>query len=54
MPILGHHIPFVQDLPNIHKDPFDRLLIATAKLEGLVLITADSYVADYDKSIILV
>lgn len=54
MPVLGHHAPFVQDLPNIHKDPFDRLLIATAKLEGLILITADSYVAEYDDSIILV
>jgi len=54
MPILGHHVPFVQDLPNIHKDPFDRLLIATAKLEGFILVTADTHVAKYDNQIILV
>lgn len=54
IPVLGHHVPFVQHLPDIHKDPFDRLLIATAKAEGFILVTADSYVAKYDHQIILV
>ena len=35
-------------LPPLHRDPFDRLLVAQALLEGLVLVTADSKVALYD------
>lgn len=54
IPVLGHHVPFVQHLPDIHKDPFDRLLIATAKAEGFILVTADSHVAKYDNQIVLV
>lgn len=54
IPILGHHVPFVQELPNIHKDPFDRLLIATAKMEGFILMTADGHIAKYSQDILLV
>lgn len=54
IPVLGHHVPFVQHLPDIHKDFFDRLLIATAKAEGFILVTADSHVAKYDNQIVLV
>lgn len=36
------------DLPLIHKDPFDRLLIATAKSEDMTLITADDDIHKYD------
>ena len=41
----------VRLLPPIHKDPFDRLLIAQAATEGLILVTADSTVARYPGSI---
>ncbi|HVB89105.1 MAG TPA: type II toxin-antitoxin system VapC family toxin [Beijerinckiaceae bacterium] len=34
-------------LPHIHKDPFDRLLIAQAMVEGVLLLTADPWVARY-------
>lgn len=35
-------------LPNIHKDPFDRMLIAQAKLEELTLVTHDEMISQYD------
>jgi len=47
LPVRGDHAMFVASLPPIHKDPFDRLLIAQATLEGLTLLTADPIVARY-------
>ncbi len=38
----------VADLPMHHRDPFDRLLIAQARFEGLTVLTADARIADYD------
>ena len=35
-------------MPQIHKDPFDRLLIATAKIEKMILITTDENIHKYD------
>jgi PIN domain nuclease of toxin-antitoxin system len=47
LPILSQHVFAVDALPPIHKDPFDRLLIAQAMTEGVVLLTADATVAQY-------
>ncbi|MDK4706040.1 MULTISPECIES: type II toxin-antitoxin system VapC family toxin [unclassified Rhizobium] len=47
LPVLGEHATAVADLPDIHKDPFDRILVAQAFVEGLSLITADKTVASY-------
>lgn len=47
LPILSDHAVVVNSLPNIHKDPFDRMLIAQATVEGFVLLTADLAVARY-------
>ena len=48
MPIdLGHALRLAR-LPDIHRDPFDRLLIAQAQVEGLPIITADPAIAQYD------
>jgi PIN domain nuclease of toxin-antitoxin system len=41
-------------LPALHKDPFDRILIAQADVEGAMLLTADSTVARYGKPVMLV
>jgi PIN domain nuclease of toxin-antitoxin system len=35
-------------LPLLHKDPFDRLLVAQAQLEGLTIVTRDPRIARYD------
>jgi PIN domain nuclease of toxin-antitoxin system len=47
LPILGHHVVAVDSLPAIHRDPFDRLLIAQAMVEGITLLTADATIAQY-------
>ena len=47
LPITGEHALAVGDLPALHKDPFDRLLIAQATVEGIVLLTADTRVVAY-------
>jgi PIN domain nuclease of toxin-antitoxin system len=47
LPILGQHAVAVDSLPPIHKDPFDRILIAQAIVEGITLLTADSVMAQY-------
>ena len=54
LPILGTHAIATKDLPPIHKDPFDRMLIAQAMIEGITLLTADRIVAQYPGPICLV
>jgi PIN domain nuclease of toxin-antitoxin system len=45
--IVSEHTFAVLDLPTIHKDPFDRMLIAQAMVEGLTLLTSDLRVSSY-------
>lgn len=45
--ITGEHAVNVDTLPPLHKDPFDRLLIAQALVEGITLLTADKELARY-------
>lgn len=52
--ITSAHAVFVESLPLIHKDPFDRILVAQATAEGFTLLTADSTVARYPGPIELV
>ena len=47
LPIGSEHAVAVEGLPLIHKDPFDRILVAQAMIEGIILLTADSLVAQY-------
>ena len=47
LPITSNHVIAVEDLPSIHKDPFDRLLVAQATVEGITLLTLDLVVARY-------
>jgi PIN domain nuclease of toxin-antitoxin system len=54
LPILSEHAVAIDTLPPIHKDPFDRLLIAQAAMEGITLLTDDSMVAKYPGPISLV
>lgn len=52
--ITSAHAVAVIDLPRLHGDPFDRMLVAQATVEGFTLITADKRVADYGASVRLV
>jgi len=45
--IESKHVVEVDSLPHIHKDPFDRILIAQALVEGITLLTADARIAQY-------
>lgn len=49
--ITAAHAMATQGLPLLHSDPFDRLLIAQASCEGATLLTVDSRVAAYKKSV---
>ncbi len=51
LPILSEHVVAIDALPLIHKDPFDRLLIAQARVEGILLLTDDATVAQYQGSV---
>ncbi|CDI01412.1 MAG: type II toxin-antitoxin system VapC family toxin [Candidatus Competibacter denitrificans] len=47
LPIRSEHVVALDRLPPLHKDPFDRLLIAQALVEGITLLTADEQIARY-------
>jgi PIN domain nuclease of toxin-antitoxin system len=48
------HAHTLQDLPLLHRDPFDRLLVAQARTDRLTLLTHDRTIAQYDVSTLLV
>jgi PIN domain nuclease of toxin-antitoxin system len=52
LPILMSHALHVFTLPDHHRDPFDRLLIAQAQLEGLPIMSADPQIAKYKIEVI--
>ncbi len=52
LPIQLSHALYVIHLPDHHKDPFDRMLIAQSQLENLTLLTKDPMIAQYNVSII--
>jgi len=52
--IASEHAVAVGGLPSIHKDPFDRMLVAQATVEGILLLTSDEMVAQYPGPIRLV
>ncbi|BCS53610.1 type II toxin-antitoxin system VapC family toxin [Geobacter sp. SVR] len=52
--ISAEHAAFVEELPNHHADPFDRMLVAQALYEPMHLLTHDKVIAAYSDVIILV
>jgi PIN domain nuclease of toxin-antitoxin system len=47
LPIMSDHVVAIDSLPAIHKDPFDRVLVAQASVEGITLLTNDSVMSQY-------
>lgn len=47
LPIEAEHTLAVGTLPFLHKDPFDRILVAQATVEGIILLTTDAWVSQY-------
>ena len=54
LPVTSRHALLVRTLPMLHKDPFDRILLAQAASEGITFLTADEILAQYHGSIIFV
>ena len=54
LPITSEHALMTAGLPPLHKDPFDRMLVAQAKVEGILLLTSDTIVGNYPDSVRLV
>lgn len=54
LPITGQHAVSVEGLPRLHKDPFDRLLLAQARAESITLVTADAQLARYGGAVLKV
>jgi len=52
LPILSDHVVAVENLPPIHRDPFDRLLVAQAQTDGLTLVTRDPVLQSYGVAIL--
>ena len=47
LPVRAVHAALVRNLPDIHRDPFDRLLVAQAMSEPLRLVTSDGHLSKY-------
>jgi len=45
--VTGEHAIAIGDLPPLHRDPFDRILVAQSVVEGITLLTTDPLVAQY-------
>jgi PIN domain nuclease of toxin-antitoxin system len=52
MPITSRHTLLVSTLPPLHKDPFDRILLAQAMSEGIPVLTSDKLLTQYPGSVI--
>ena len=54
LPISAEHAVRVADLPSVHLDPFDRLLVAQARVEPMRLLTTDTVLAGYGELVTVV
>ncbi|MBE7730602.1 MULTISPECIES: type II toxin-antitoxin system VapC family toxin [Komagataeibacter] len=54
LPVTSQHAVAVGQLPDVHRDPFDRILVAQATVEGLLLLTHDPFVQAYSGPIMTV
>jgi PIN domain nuclease of toxin-antitoxin system len=54
LPVTHAHALRAGNLPAVHRDPFDRLLVAQAQLERLPILTADPQLDDYDVKVLVV
>lgn len=52
LPIVAGHALRVWELPDHHRDPFDRMLVAQAQVEGLTFVSGDQQVARYDVAVL--
>ena len=53
LPVTIAHAERAGSLPRIHGDPFDRMLVAQAQIEGLTIVTRDAQIPRYDVSVLV-
>ncbi len=53
LPMTGKHAETAAQLPSLHRDPFDRMLIAQSQLENLILVTHDETIQAYDVHVMM-
>lgn len=53
LPVDLPHIAALRDLPQLHRDPFDRMLVAQARVEGLTLVTNNANMMRYDVKVMM-
>lgn len=54
LPVTAEHCIGLADLPLLHHDPFDRLLVSQSRLEPAILLTGDNFLAAYGELVIVV
>jgi PIN domain nuclease of toxin-antitoxin system len=47
LPVAAHHAAAVVNLPRVHGDPFDRIMVVQAQVEGMRFVTSDKVITDY-------
>jgi PIN domain nuclease of toxin-antitoxin system len=52
LPVTVAHAHAVGELPSIHRDPFDRMLVAQARCEGFTIVTRDPLIPGYPVSVL--
>lgn len=52
LPFLAEHAEALRDLPLHHRNPFDRMLVAQARVEGIPLLTVDERIRAYDIAVV--
>ena len=52
LPIRAEHLDYIKILPDIHRDPFDRLIVSQAITENMVLVTRDTIIPKYDVNVV--
>lgn len=53
LPVTVDHAHTIAGLPMIHRDPFDRMLVAQAVVEGMTIVTRDRRIAEYGVDVLL-
>ncbi len=53
LPVMVDHAHAIARLPGVHRDPFDRMLIAQAMVERMTIVTRDPRIADYGVDVIV-
>ena len=48
LPITQQHLENINNMPFHHRDPFDRIIVATAKAENMTILTVDEGIRRYD------